>query len=477
MLPEDLADTRYGELARLLCERINSGQLKPGDRMPSVRELCAAHQASPATVTHALHLLEDKGLIEARPRSGFYVRRRQGHLKAPQQCADLEPRPQVVELSEHRALIREFERSSRHDWLARAHIDPELFPSVAFQRLMTNHARRDPGLLARPGRCGGASALREQLARRSQLLGCDWRADEIFITHDETEAVGCFLRLLTKPGDVVAIQSPCNPALLNLLDTFQLQVLEIPAHPCDGLSVDALAFALKREKVTACIFSANYPNPTGSLLSDRDKQRCVQLLAEYGIALIEDDTSGEFYFGQQRPLPFKAFDETGNVFYCADLSAVIGPGIGLGFAVTGRLQPAFEYHMAAQGTFAPLLFQRALASLMDSGQFEPQLRRLRRGITDNVAAHRDAVERHFPAQTRMACAPGGIFLWLEMPRGFDSAQLQRCALAEGVRFAAGRFFSVENSFSNCLRLNAGNRFQPDIDNAIATLGRLAAAML
>ncbi len=126
----------------------------------------------------------------------------------------------------------------------------------------------------------------------------------------------------------------------------------------------------------------------------------------------------------------------------------------------------------AKGEPPPLLFQRTLATFMASGQFEPYLRRLRRTMADYTAAHRAAVEAHFPAETRMAAAPGGILIWVELPHGMDSSELQRRALDQHIRFAPGRLFSLDASFANCMRLNAGHRFRPETEREIATLGRL-----
>ncbi|GAB3267808.1 aminotransferase-like domain-containing protein [Chitinimonas naiadis] len=470
-------NTRYQALADDLAGRIQRGVLKPGDKLPSVRDLCRVHQASPATVNHALHLLEDAGLLEARPRSGFYVRRLIRQLAAPQQCADADQQPQVIALAEHRRLAVEFHRHGHQDCLGRAVIDPAFYPTQALQRLMNQAARRDPTLLARIQFEGGDLPLREQLARRSVQLGCDWQPEEILITHGDTEATALCLRVLTKPGDIVAIQSPSHIALLNLLDTLGLQVLEIPAHPVDGLSVDALAHALQQEKITACVLSANFPNPTGSLMSDAAKQRTVALLSAHDIPLIEEDNFGELYFGDRRPPPFKAFDESGNVLYCADLSTLIGMGMGLGCAITGRYRLAFEYAQFSASEPPPPLLQRTLANFMDSGQFEPHLRRLRHALADNVIAHRNAVADHFPASTRVAESRGGYLLWLELPRGLDTAELQRRALLQDIRFAPGHFFSHDRSFSNCLRLNAGYRLTPAIEADIAILGRLTSELV
>ena len=466
------ATVRYQVLADDLAGRIARGQLKPGDRLPSVRELCRIHTASPATVTHALHLLEDHSLIEARPRSGFFVRRKPRLIAPPEQCAT-PGLPQTVELAEHHRLLMEFRRGIDRDWLGRARIDPALYPSVALQRHMTQLARREPNLLAQDVSANGDRALCEQLARRSVLLGCDWSPDEILVTHGETQAIAIALHVTTKPGDVIAIQAPSHMSQLNVLEVEGRQVVEIPSHPCDGLSVDALEIALERGNIAACVLSANFPNPTCSLMSDEAKQRTVTILAAHKVPLIEDDTGGDLYFGERRPPPFKAFDDTGNVLYCSDLSTILGTGLSLGYVVSGRYRIAFEHVQTSICDPVPLLFQRMAAAFMEGGQFEPYLRRLRHALADNVAAYRDLIAEHFPVGTRVADTPGGYLLWAELPRQIDTAELQRQALPHGIHFAPGRFFCHQRGFDNCLRLNAGHLLTPAIEASIAKLGELA----
>ncbi|QNM97982.1 aminotransferase-like domain-containing protein [Chitinimonas koreensis] len=466
--------TRYQALTDDLAGRIRAGVLQAGDKLPSVRQLCALHQASPATVTHALHRLEDAGLIEARPRQGFFVRRQVRAFAPPSQCA-VPGLPQAIELEGHRKLVHEFTRSQCHDWLGLSNISPDYFPTEALNRLLKQQLRQDPDLLGRHShQC--VPALREQIARRSVLLGCDWRPEEIVVTHGGHEAADLCLRLLTRPGDVVAIQAPSGLLQLELLAGLGLRVLEIPAHPCDGLSVEALAFALRHNRVAACVVTANFPSPTGSLMSDEAKARLVALTAEHGVPLLEIDTLGDLYHGDRRPKPCKAFDRDGRVLYCADLGVLAGPGVGIGYVVAGRERLRVEAGLLAHGAAVPLLMQRTLAAFMASGQFEPHLRRLRGRLADNLSAYRCEVYRHFPEGTRVACAPGGYLLWVELPGGIDATELRRRALVSGYTFAPGALFSLGDSFRNCLRINCGYGLNGEIAEAIRVIGGLAGAM-
>ncbi len=469
------ATNRYQALADALSARIRKGILQPGDRLPSVRQLCELHTASPATVTHALHLLEDAGLIEARPRLGFFVRSALRQFAQPEQCA--EPGlPQPIALAGHRKLVIEFAHECGQTPLGMSALDDGLAPTQALRKLLVQALQRDEQILLRASYEGDAP-LREQIARRSLLLGCDFHPDEIVLTHGDTEALDLCLRVLTRPGDVVAIATPGPLRTLEMLEGHGLQVLEIPAHPCNGLSLDALDFALRHNRVAACIVNVNFPSPTGSLLSDADKARLAELAQRLGVPLIEVDTFGELAHNGQRPKPVKAWDRHDNILYCSDFSAVISPGFNVGYIAAGRQRLTLAASRTVHGEPIPALIQHALSGMLASGQFERSLRRLRSQLAANMQAYRRAVYAHFPPGTRVACGEGGFLLWLELPRELDATELQRRARCQGQSFAPGALFSLGSSFNNCLRLNAGFALTAQIEEGLRLIGRLAYSLL
>ncbi|MBB5019415.1 DNA-binding transcriptional MocR family regulator [Chitinivorax tropicus] len=469
---------RYAQLAEELTACISGGSLRPGDKLPSVRALCSLHDASPATVTHALHLLEDAGLIEARPRAGFYVKRQIQARPLPQQLSgEYHSQPRLVEISNKRKRLLEFVHPSHCDWLGLANLSPSLFPNQLIQKFMTYQARRDPTLLARYAFDAGDEQLRQQIARRGVEAGCIWQADDIIITNGVVDALGLSLRLLTKPDDIVAIAAPSSLPLQEQLETLSRRALEIPAHPCDGISLDALSQALQQQKIAACIVSANFASPTGSLMSDDNKRKLVALLEHHGVPLIEDDTYGEFYNSEQRPKPCKAFDRNGNVILCSELSITLAPGLGLGYIVAGRYRLGLQALKPATMDGVPLLIQRTYAAFMESGHYEPHLRRLRRQLAEQLNALRAAVCDHFPAETRVSCAMGGYLLWVELPQKIDAVELNRLAVQQGSGCAPGELFTLGDGLRNCLRLNAGHVFSPKVEEAVKTLGQLAQQLL
>lgn len=467
-LPRSLP--RYRALAATLTEELRAGRLRPGAQLPSVRQLCADHGASLATVTHALHRLEDAGLIEARPRRGFFVR---ASAVAPKKA----PATDAIALAGRRKRLLAL-ATTQADCLSLGHLamDDGLLPLAALKRLLMQQLKRDASVLATRN-CHGTAGLREQLAQRSRALGCSFDADGIVVTQGETESLELCLRLLTQPGDLVAVASPAPFRSLEIIVSLGLQVLEIPASGDQGLSVPALTFALQHHRVAACVIEPSFASADGSLMSDEAKQQLAALVAQHQIPLIECDLMGELYRGNQRPRPVKAFDQADRVLYCGSFACLTGPGFSVGYVVAGRHHLQLQAARSVHGELLHALTDATLAAFMASGAFEPHLRRLRRLLAAQLAAHHEAVVAHFPPGTRVSIGQGGYVLWVELPGGLDACALLEQARHRGYTFVPGAVFTTDARFDHCLRLTAGHPLDEARARGIRTLGEIAARML
>ncbi len=466
----------YESLASEIAAMIASGAIKSGDKLPSIRKLSNQRDVSLSTVIQAFRVLEDRGLIEARPQAGFFVRRAsigrsEPALSAPS-CAPCE-----VEIDELRWQILHMSQRGEGATLGCAAIDPDLFPTQQLQRLLSSVARRYPRMIGTYTFPPGNIQLRRQIARRSLEWGGQLRPDDLIITNGCIEALNLCLRAVTKPGDVVAIESPAYFGLLQQLESYKLKALEIPTHPKTGISLEALELAMRTSDIKAVVLVPNFSNPLGSLMPDENKKRLVDMLATRRIPLIEDDIYGDFHFGEQRPRPAKAFDTTGNVLYCSSFNKVLAPGFRVGWVAPGRFHGSIQNLKMISSMATPELLQLTLAQFVESGGYDHHLRKLRRAVSGQVQKYADAVCRYFPPDTRLAIPQGGYVLWLELARGFDSIALLRKSIAENIPFAPGALFSAnQNEYRHCLRLNCGVHWSPAVEAAIRRLGELAAAL-
>lgn len=468
---------RYHELAEDLSSRIQAGVLRPGDRMPSVRDVSRSRRVSPATVQQTYRLLEDRGEIHTRPRSGHYV---SAHLGGRPMQAPATSQPSTLSTAvDVKDLVFDLlEMVKRPDIvpLGSAFPAPKFFPHPKLARAM--HAatlKLDPQDLHDQLPPGNAD-LRRHIARRYLDAGCSVEPEEVIITTGALEALNLCLQAVTRPGDVVAIECPTFYVVLEAIERLGLKAMEIPTHPRDGISIPGLAVALEQNPVKACWLMTNFQNPLGCLMPDDRKRDLVQLLEARGVPLIEDDVYGELYFGRERPRPAKSFDRTGNVLHCSSFSKCLAPGYRVGWAAPGRYaqKVARTKLITTISTSGPA--QAAIAEFLKQPGFNHHLRHLRVALERQQAYMLQAIARHFPAETQVTRPQGGYFLWVQLPDKVNVLELFRLAKDRKISIAPGPIFSPQRQFQNCIRLNYGLDWSPDVEAAIATVGALARSL-
>jgi DNA-binding transcriptional MocR family regulator len=301
--------------------------------------------------------------------------------------------------------------------------------------------------------------------------------EEIIITNGAMEALNLCLQAVTRPGDVVAVESPTFYSALQALERLNLRAVEVATHPRDGIDLDSLADVLARHPVKACWFMPNFQNPLGSLMPEANKQALVELLARHGVPLIEDDVYGELYFGLNRPLPAKVHDRQGLVMHCSSFSKCLAPGYRVGWVAAGRFAAVIQRLKLMTTLATAIPPQLALSAYLQGGGYDRHLRQLRLALAAQQTVALDAIARHFPPGTCVTRPEGGYFLWLELPLPIDALQLHRLTLSQRISIAPGHLFSADQRFSNCLRLNYGYPGDPRFEGALRTVGELAHALM
>ena len=461
-LYEALAD----ELAGLMVD----GVLRPGERLPSVRQQQERRGVSPSTVFQAYYQLEARGLIESRPRSGYYVASRRALATPEPEVSRPDAASTMVDVSELVFQVLEASRAPDVVPFGSAFPSPLLFPLDKLGRAVASSMRHiDPWSTVADLSPGNAE-LRRQIALRYQLDGVQVAPDDIVITNGALEALNLCLQAVARPGDTVLVESPSFYAALQALERIGLKVVEVATHPREGIELAALAAALEQHKPSACWLMTSFQNPLGSLMPPEKKQALVDLLASHDVPLIEDDVYGELYFGAQRPALAKRFDSKGLVMHCSSFSKCLAPGFRVGWAAAGRYSRQVERLKLTTSLAAAMPSQLALAEYLGQGGYERHLRQLRSALAGQQRRMLAAIEQHFPEGTRVTQPEGGYFLWVVLPEPVDALALHRAALAQGISIAPGPMFSAKREFRNCIRLNYGQ----DWDDAdVAVLGMLA----
>jgi len=461
----------YLKVARSLEGQIQQGAFAVGDQVPSVRQLALLHRVSISTVLQAYFWLENKGWIEAKAKSGFYVRTPVQSLKPEPAYRSVESRPTAVTVGELMLEVIQAGPAAKISFSA-ASPSPDRLPMHKLNSIIRRISRQDPSHSVRYSFPPGSLALRKQIAKRSLTFGCGFLPEEITITCGAMEALNLCLRTIGKPGDVIATESPTYFSILQAIESLGMKAVEIPTHYRTGMDLDVLEHAITKHSVRGCIAITNCHNPLGFILSDERKKALVDLLARHDVPLIEDDVYGDLAFAPVRPRIAKSFDRKGLVLACGSFSKTVSPGLRIGWVQSERYHTKIEELKLITSIASPSMSEAVMAMFLESGGYDRSLRQMRAMFEQQVRSVSQAVSKYFPEGTRVSRPEGGYVLWIELPRGTDSVALFRAAIKEGISISPGPIFSASGKFRNCIRLNCGMKWSDELDRAILKLGRL-----
>jgi DNA-binding transcriptional MocR family regulator len=285
-------DHLYMQVADGLEKMIAEDILKIGDKLPSVRLLSDEYGISMGTAFQAYYHLEGKGLIESRPKSGYYVRFNHKRFR------DL-PNTLPSDPVSHDVTVKEMIGSIYHDIATPSTInfalavpDPSLMPIAKINKSVMHVLRNHKHSCLNYEHPQGNPELRAQVAKLAFNWGGKVKPDEVIITAGCLEAVMICLKAVTRPGDTVAVESPNYFGIFQSIESLGLRAVEIESSPVNGMDLNILERAIKKYKLKACVVTPNFNNPLGGSMPDENKRKLVDLITKNNIPLIEDDICG-----------------------------------------------------------------------------------------------------------------------------------------------------------------------------------------
>ncbi len=477
MADEPSSAALYEQVADKVERLIRNGTLRSGERIPSVRRASEQHGVSVTTAVQAYLELENRGLIEARPKSGFFVRPLvQSRVGEPKQS---KPASAVTAVTVGSLQSRLFEAAQMPGVVPFGGAAPgaELLPTVKLNRILASVARSAGERGVSYDMPPGAEPLRREIVKRLLDAGSNLSPDEIITTSGGTEALMLCLRAVTRPGDVVAVEAPSYFGVLHAVEEMGRKAVEIPMHPRDGMDLDVLERIVEEHRVAACVAVPNFSNPLGSLMPDENKERLVEILARREVPLIEDDIFGELHFGLHRPRVAKSYDKKGLVMLCSSFSKTLAPGYRVGWVAPGRWFARVKALKLTSTLATATLPELAIAEFLANGGYDYYLRSVRRTYAELVERMSAAITASFPPGIKITRPRGGFVLWIELPKEVDALKLDDMALAEKISIAPGPMFSAKKGFRNFIRISCGHVWSPRTEEAIGILGRLVRQLM
>jgi GntR family transcriptional regulator/MocR family aminotransferase len=466
----------FAQIARAVADDVRRGRLRPGQALPGTRALAATLAVHRSTVVAAYQELIAQGWVITRPGGGTIVA-----------ASSPEPRP------------RRFGGAPPAGVPARAGFDvtpmaaaggvpaagpgvlalwggvPDLrlVPHAALGRAWRRAARaRDLLGYAADGR--GDRRLRAALAAlMSAARGLAAGPDDLMVVRGSQMALDLIARALIQPGDRVAVEAPGYPPAWRVFARAGARVVPVPVDRA-GLDVAAVERLAQdpRGRPRLVYVTPHHQYPTTVTLSPSRRLALLHLAARHRFAIVEDDYDHEFHHEGRPLLPLASSDPAGVVVYVGSLAKVLAPGLRLGFVVAPRaLLDRLAAERALVDRQGELVLERAVAELIEEGELQRHVRRVRRLIgrrRDALCAAIDARLSDLLAYQRPA---GGMALWATAPAVLDVDAWQARATRAGLTFQTGRSFTFDGSPSPHLRLGFAIADERELERAVDILDR------
>ncbi len=462
------ADARplYVQLADQLADAIGSNALKPGERLPAMRDLARDLGCALVTVSQAYELLAARGRVISRVGKGTFV------APPPETTTPFARRwePDVARFARAQRLEGVMEQLTRATApgaisLATGHPAPETFPLHDFGRALHRTLLDDPPEAMQYRSSTGDDQLAQTLAGFLRGRGCaNARANDVIVCSGAQQAVDLVAQLLLNEGDVVASESPAFTGTLGVFDARNVTYVEVRGD-AGGVRPDDVERVFAEYRPRLFYVNPIAQNPTGVVLPQRRAKQLVALARRYDVVILEDQTGWQMTYDASAPPPLAAFDTDGRVIVMESLSKSIFPALRIGYLhAKGAIAEALEVAKVRADVFTSTLTQRALWRFMNSPAYPRHWRNARALYRARRDAFLEALAEHVPwANVRPPAA--GVNVWLALPpRLSTQAAFDACA-REGVLVMPADPFYPTRSGPPAIRLSFGH-----LDEAVAREG-------
>lgn len=450
--PEPLIE----QIEQAIIDAIRRRVLRPGARLPSIRQFARDYDVSTFTTANAYSRLVAKGWLESRPGSGYRV----AQAKRPDPARALQQwQPPRLDrgwlladiFADHSIPVKAGCGWLPAEWLS------DLGLPDAFRAL----SRTKVNFLTGYGHPYGYAPFRDQIAAELHQHGLIAELDNIVTTRGATEALDLISRSLLQPGDTVVVESPCYANLLHMLRMANLRIVSVPRN-AEGIDLDALEAAIQTHRPRALYVNTVLQNPTGTTLTPNNAFRLLKIVGKYDVLVIEDDISRELLPGSA-PL-LAAMDDLERVIYVGGYSKSVSPSMRVGYVIASKeIARRLVHTKMAVGLTSPEIMERLVLNVVRSPHYPEHLRQVRTRLAN---AHAKVAALMQQRNFEIFGQPGaGLFLWAR-PTGLrhwhGANAITREALNHGIWLAPGSYFDADDSDVMWLRFHVGYAHEPKL---------------
>ena len=459
---------QYQRLAEQLSQKIYQHELQPQQKLSSLREFARQQKISLSTAQQCYELLEAKGLIYVKPKSGYFVSSRQYQSPVPE-SPKFESMPRRVSNLELQNQIQTASIQSHLTPLGAIQLSPHLIPVDGLRRSLQRalkHCQPEDFLYCNKQ---GHLQLRQALSDHWREDGIYIAPDDIFISNGCMPALSLLIQQMSREGDSIIVPTPTFNGQLQLLAGLKRKIIEIPADH-QGIDLERLEYFMQQGIAKLCLLTANFQNPLGYCLSNQQKQKIAELAQKYQCFVLEDDIYAECSFQKERPLPIRYWDQQGYVIWCGSVSKSLSSAYRVGWFCLGQQLQHLRPALLANNVGVNTPLQLGLADFIYSRAYREHLERLRPALMQQVEQYRACILEQFQGiPIALSQSSGGYALWMQLPNTITGLELYYRAQQYGINIVPGEVFGEDQRYQHFLRLNAGHALTDEIRQAIQQL--------
>ncbi|MGE5629333.1 MAG: PLP-dependent aminotransferase family protein [Solirubrobacterales bacterium] len=475
-LDEKIRIPKYKQIIQQIIDKINKGVLKPGDRLPSTRNLSESLEINRITVSSAYQELWALGYIDLNAGACAVVRNRNQLMKT----TSLEPG--VINWSE----LASSESNCTLDYYINSqpcknnnlidfstlNMENNLLPVESFRTSLNEIIKQKGSDLFSYGNSLGYLPLREYLSNHLETHGISVSPDEILITNGTQQALDLILRMAACKGKSIVVEAPTYKEIIPLIKYYKFNPIEVPMEPY-GMNLDVLEEVINRYKPALIYTMPNFHNPTGITTNQAHREKLLYIAEKYKIPIIEDGFQEEMKYFGKTVLPIKSMDKNKAVIYCGTFSKVLFPGIRVGWIAADReciLRVAAIRHYSEISL--SMILQAGLFEFCSNGYYEKHLNKVHRTFRKRMNIAINSMNRHLDKNYVSWEEPsGGFLIWIKFKRN-PLINLEEVLKENGIRASLGHNYFINGTKNTFLRLSISSLSEDDIEEGIRRFGNV-----
>lgn len=428
---KDSDQPKYLQLFDKLKELISQGELKAGDRLPTIRSFAKNLGVNNITIVNAYKQLENNNYITAKKGSGYYVSSSKNQKEEEYSSSD------AGMLNSD--LFINFASATPH---------PSIFPIESFKECINEVLERDKGFAFDYQESNGFKPLRNSILRylnREYSIIAE-NEDNLQIVSGAQQGIDIIGKVLLNPGDYVITEKPTYDGAVAVFKSRGARVVGVNIEQ-DGIDLVDLEKKLRVCKPKLIYLMTTFQNPTTICYSQEKLKEILMLAKKYNVYVVEDDSMSELCYGNVMPLTLKALDrENAYVIYLKSFSKILMPGLRIGCIVIPHLLIGdFTKIKHTSDISSSGLIQRSLGQYFKSGKWDEHLKYMKeiyKGKYEFMLSRLDKIEKY---GIKYIKPNGGLYFWVKIPAHISSQNLYKDCRKNGILLIPSSvFYDINN---------------------------------